>query len=204
MIHINAISKLYIAIQYHDDAQTYLQIFQCSGPRGYSCHFFKWKGRWKFDSKVDSITFLTVYSVIWSNQDSLHQLYWTLMIPGGKKEPFCNRWASWSSWCSWSPSTGLTAPSTSMDPACSHNLGQLTQNTIFTRRLTPNAINCEVPISQFHVLTCCESSFLISRHLHQVLYVTATTCMCNTSWTAFWLRYRPPNYDGTFTFLFQK
>ena len=58
---------------------------------------------------------------------------------------------------------------------------------------------CLRSVSQFHE-SCCGFSFLITRHLHQVLIVSSTACMCNTSWTAFWLRYRPPDYDGTLTF----
>ena len=39
-------------------------------------------------------------------------------------------------------------------------------------------------------------------HHEQVLDVTSAACVCNTSWTAFWLRYRPPHYDGAFTFCY--
>ena len=136
------------------------------------------------------------------------------LVPGGNKEPFCSRWASWSSWCSWSHSTGSTVPSTSMVPACSHNLGETARTSLFTTQFliwNSKTTHKSVPlgnsqpticlrsVSQYHE-SCCGFSFLITRHLHQVLIVSSTACMCNTSWTAFWLRYRPPDYDGTFTF----
>ena len=44
--------------------------------------------------------------------------------------------------------------------------------------------------------------FLITYHCHQVLHVTSAACMCNTSWTAFGLRYRSTYYDGAFTFYY--
>ena len=122
-------------------------VFQFPGPRGDSCHFFKWRGRrWKLDSKVDSIVCLlfditivwpfygmTIFCLRFDITIVWHQYCCLLLgITGGNKEHFSNHWASWSSWCSWSPSTGSTAPSTSTGLACSPNLGEATDTLLST------------------------------------------------------------------------